>query len=201
MIVGPLAFITSWLVSGAVTKEYSPVRDHISDLAAVDARTRPLMNVGFAVFTVGVAAAIGPLRALIGTPGSIAMGLNAGMSAAVAMAPLGTSPEGDRRHQVVAGVGYLALAALAPSAAPALARRSRRLAMAGVGVGVASMACLTVSIIATERSGFWQRAGITATDAWLIALGAHALASMDESPIEDAGHAPGIAVTPTRLSS
>jgi hypothetical membrane protein len=201
VIVGPLAFINSWLVSGAVTKEYSPIRDHISDLAAVDARTRPLMNVGFAVFTVGVAAASGPLRGLIGTPGSIAMGVNAAMSAAVAMAPLGISPERDRRHQVVAGLGYLALAALAPSSAPALARRSRRLAVTSVGVGVASMACLAASLVAKDRSGFWQRAGITVTDAWLIAIGTQALAGMDEGPTDDAEHAPGIAATAPSLSS
>lgn len=177
VIAGPIAFITAWAVSSAVTDGYSPIRDHISDLAAVDAPTRPLMNLGFAAFTVAVAAAAGPLRPLIGTPGSIAMGVNAALSAGVALAPLGVSPEGDRLHQVAAGAGYLALAALAPAAAPALAERSRGLAVASVGVGVASMVCLGASLVADQQSGFWQRAGITVTDAWLIGIGVLALRS------------------------
>ncbi len=177
VIAGPIAFITAWAVSGATTAGYSPIRDHISDLAAIDAPSRPLMNLGFAAFTVAVAAAAGPLRPLIGTPGSIAMGINAALSAGVALAPLGVSPEGDRLHQVAAGAGYFALAALAPAAAPALAKRSRGLAVASVGVGVASMACLGASLVTEQQSGFWQRAGITVTDAWLIGIGLLALRS------------------------
>lgn len=181
VIAGPVAFITSWAVAGASTAGYSPVRDHISDLAAVGAPTRPLMNAGFATFTVAVAAAAWPLRRLIGTRGAAMMGLNAAVSAAVAMAPLGASPAGDRPHQVVAGAGYLALAALGPSAAPALARRSRTLAAASVGVGAFSLASLAASLVDSDRSGFWQRAGITATDAWLIAIGALALTTAGET--------------------
>lgn len=181
VIAGPVAFITAWAVSGASTKGYSPIRDHISDLAAVGAPTRPLMNLGFAAFTVAVAAAAMPLRRVIGTPGSIALGVNAALSAGVALAPLGSSSEGDRRHQVAAAAGYLALAALAPAAAPALAKRSRGLAAASVGVGTVSMACLAASLVAKDQSGFWQRAGITATDAWLIAIGLLALTTADDS--------------------
>ncbi|MEO6207700.1 MAG: DUF998 domain-containing protein, partial [Candidatus Limnocylindrales bacterium] len=84
VIVGPLAFITSWAVSSAITQGYSPIRDHISDLAALDAPTRPIMNVGFGVFTVAVASAAAPLHRVIGTPGSIALGINAVLSAGVA---------------------------------------------------------------------------------------------------------------------
>lgn len=177
VIVGPLAFITSWAVSGAITQGYSPIQDHISDLAAIDAPTRPLMNVGFAVFTVAVASAAGPLRRVIGTPGSIALGINAALSAGVALAPLGVSPEGDRLHQVVAAAGYLALAALGPASAPALAKRHPNFAKASVGVGAVSLACLAASLASDDQSGFWQRAGITATDAWLIAIGILAIKS------------------------
>jgi hypothetical membrane protein len=179
-ILGPMTFITAWAVSGATTRGYSPVRDHISDLAAVGAPTRPLMNLGFAVFAVAVASAARPLQGVIGRPGTVAMGVNAALSAAIAMAPLGVSPAGDRRHQIVAAAGYLALAGLAPAAAPALARRSPVGAAASVGVGVISMACLSASLSAKDQSGFWQRAGISATDAWLMALGLLALTSADD---------------------
>ncbi len=181
VIVGPLAFITSWVVSGAITPGYSPIRDHISDLAAVDAPTRPLMSLGFAVFTVAIASAAGPLRRVIGTPSAIALGVNAVASGAIALAPLGVSPDGDRLHQVVAGAGYLALAALAPVAAPALAKRHRTFAKASVAVGASSLAFLALSLLAEDQSGLWQRAGITATDAWLIAIGLLALTTHEST--------------------
>lgn len=177
VIAGPLAFIGAWAVSGAKTRGYSPGRDHISDLAAVDAHTRPLMNLGFAAFAVAVGAAAAPLQRLVGTPASVALGANAALSVGIAVAPLGASPAGDRAHAVVAGLGYIALAATAPLAAPALARRSTPLAAASVGVGAISLACLVASLAAKGQSGFWQRAGITVTDAWMIGIGVLALAT------------------------
>ncbi len=170
LIVGPTAFISAWAISGAVTEGYSPIRDHISDLAAIGAPTRTLMNVGFSVFAASVAAAAIPTRRLLGTPAAIALGANALLSVGIALAPLGQSDAGDRAHAVVAGLGYLALAVTAPSAAPVLMKRSRRMGVASVAVGAVSMACLGLSL-ARPEAGLWQRAGITSTDAWLIAMG------------------------------
>ncbi len=171
LIVGPAAFISAWVVSGALTEGYSPTRDHISDLAAIGAPTRPLMNVGFTVFAVAVGMAASPLRRHIGTPAAAVLGANALLSIGIMLAPLGQSEQGDQIHGVVAGLGYLALAATAPSAAPVLAKRSRPLAVASVGVGAVSLGCLVASFVLKEQSGFWQRAGITTTDAWLITIG------------------------------
>lgn len=174
LVVGPAAFIASWAVSGILTKGYSPTRDHISDLAAVGAPTRRLMNLGFTTFAVAVGLAAAPTQGLIGRPGRALLYANAALSVGIMIAPLGRSAAGDRAHAVVAGLGYLALAATAPSAVPALAPRHRSLAAASVGVGAASMACLGLSLVRPE-SGFWQRAGITVTDAWLAAMGHVAL--------------------------
>ena len=170
LIVGPIAFINAWAVSGAITPGYSPSHDHISDLAAIDAPTRGLMNFGFTVFAVSVGAAALPARRFLGAPAAAMLGANVVLTIGIALAPLGRSPEGDRAHAVVAGLGYLALAGMAPSAVPTLAKRSHRLGLASVGVGVASLACLGLSLVRPE-SGFWQRAGIATTDAWLITMG------------------------------
>lgn len=170
LIVGPVTFISAWLAAGAVTEDYSPIRDHISDLNAVAAPTRPFMNVAFTTFALAVGMAAGPTRSRLGTPAAVALGANAVLSLAIMLAPLGRSRAGDRLHGVMAGLGYLALAATAPSAAPALAKRRPWLARASVAVGATSLACLAASLIRTEK-GFWQRAGITTTDAWLIATG------------------------------
>ncbi len=170
LIVGPAAFISAWVAAGLATPGYSPTRDHISDLSAIDAPTRALMNLGFMAFAVTVGAAIVPARRIVGTPAAVVLGANVALTIGIMLAPLGRSADGDRLHAVVAGLGYLALAAAGPSAAPTLARRSRRLALASIGVGVASMACLGLSLVRPE-SGFWQRAGITVTDAWMIGMG------------------------------
>ena len=174
MIVGPTAFISSWVLSGTLTPGYSPTRDHISDLAAVEAPTRALMNLGFTAFAVSIAAATVPAYRHLGTPTAVVFGANVAVTVGIMLAPLGASPEGDRAHAVVAGLGYLVLAATAPSAARTLAKRSRRLGVASVAVGAVSLACLGLSVVRPE-AGFWQRAGITVTDVWLIAMGLSAV--------------------------
>ena len=171
LIVGPAAFISAWVASGALTEGYSPIRDHISDLAAIDAPTRPLMNLGFTAFAVAVGLAASPMRRHLGTPAAFVLGANAVLSIGIMLAPLGQSEQGDQIHGVVAGLGYLALAVTAPAAAPVLAKRSRSLAVASAAVGAVSMASLVASLVFKDQSGFWQRAGITTTDAWLIAMG------------------------------
>ncbi|MBA2718164.1 MAG: DUF998 domain-containing protein [Chloroflexi bacterium] len=178
LIVGPTAFISAWLLSGAVTPGYSPTRDHISDLAAIDAPTRTLMNAGFAAFAISVGAAAVPARRFLGEPAALVLGANALLTVGIMLAPLGRSEHGDVAHGALAGLGYLALAAMAPSAAPTIIKRRRRLGLASVGVGVASMACLGLSLIRPE-AGFWQRAGITVTDAWLITMGLLAVTGAD----------------------
>ena len=178
LIVGPAAFISAWVTSGAMTEGYSPIRDHISDLAAIDAPTRPLVNIGFTAFAVAVGLAASPMRRHLGTPAAVVLGANAVLSIGIMLAPLGQSEQGDQIHGVVAGLGYLALAATAPAAAPVLAKRSRSLAVASVGVGTVSMACLVASLVFKDQSGFWQRAGITTTDAWLISMGLLAVTTL-----------------------
>lgn len=170
LIVGPAAFISAWVAAGLATPGYSPARDHISDLAAIDAPARSVMNLGFAAFAVAVGAATMPARRIVGTPATVVLGLNVALTIGIMLAPLGRSADGNRAHAIVAGLGYLALAAAAPTAAPTLFTRSRRLAMASIGVGVASVACLGLSFVRPE-SGFWQRAGITVTDAWMVGMG------------------------------
>ena len=175
LILGPITFISAWLAAGAMTKGYSPIRDHISDLDAVAAPTRPLMNVAFTTFALAVGLAAAPLRSRLGAPTAAAMSANALLSIGIMVAPLGKSRASDRVHGVVAGLGYLALAATAPSAAPTLAARQRTLARASIAVGVTSMACLVASLVRPEK-GFWQRAGITTTDAWMVLVGVLVLA-------------------------
>ena len=67
-IVGPAAFVSAWLVGGAMRRGYMPVDAGISRLAAVGAPTRPLMMAGFVGFGVGVPVYAVALRGSV--PGS-----------------------------------------------------------------------------------------------------------------------------------
>ncbi len=190
LVWGPAVFIASWAAAGAMTQGYSPIRDHISDLDAIDAPTRPLMNVAFVAFAVAVGLAAGPLRRVVGTPSATAIGANALISIGIMLAPLGVSSDGDRLHAVVAGLGYLTLAAAGPSAASVLARRSRALAVASVAVGGITLASIAASLTIEGSKGFWQRAGITTTDAWLITIGLLAVTGIigrDSGPATEPG--------------
>ena len=40
-IAAPASFITAWVTEGALTSGYSPVQDHIGDVAAIGTRSSP----------------------------------------------------------------------------------------------------------------------------------------------------------------
>jgi len=169
-IIGPLAFIAAWSVGGAVTsRDYSPARDTISQLAAVDAPTRWLMTSGMVVFGFALLAYAIPLRRAL--PGSawIAAGATGATTLGVAATPIDHSPLVDRLHLLAAGPGYITLALI-----PLLARRPLldaghgRLAVFGVAMATVAIAALPVSLFVV-RTGLFQRIGLTAGDAFLIA--------------------------------
>lgn len=180
VIWGPAAFISAWAISGSALAGYSPIRDHISELSAVEAPTRTLMNVGFGAFAIGVGAASWPLRRIIGKPGAVALAVNAALSVGVMMAPLHRSPEVDRLHNVLAGLGYISLAVTGPLAVRTLAERNRALAALAAGVGFVTFASLVLSLRSSAESGLWQRVGLTTTDVWLMGMGLLAVAGRSE---------------------
>ena len=59
-VIGPIAFTIAWIVAGVLQDAYSPRRDYISELAALDARYARIMIAGFLLLGVGtIALAIG----------------------------------------------------------------------------------------------------------------------------------------------
>ena len=75
----------------------------------------------------------------------------------------------DRLHGVFAGVGYLMLAATPLLAtAPLLAMGHRRLARSGIAAGITSAIALALTTTGLP-TGLFQRVGLTASDAWIIA--------------------------------
>lgn len=165
-IAAPVSFVSGWLVAGLRTPGYSPVAEHISELARVGAQTRPLMTtalVGFGVLAPVWAVTLG--RSL-GSPTLRASVTAAGLGTlAVAALPLGAS-YGDGPHAVAAGAAYIGMAASPLLAAPRLQGKARWMSYA---TGAASAALLAASTMG-EASGALQRAGLGVVDAWFVAM-------------------------------
>lgn len=165
---GPLVFITCWLVGGFLLPGYSPVVDPISRLAAISAETRPLMNVGLAVFALGVGLASWPLRRILGPWAAAALGLNALMTLGVLATPLELSPATDLAHGIVAGIAYASLSAFGILGA-GWRRRQGRPARTWLLIGIVTGTALALS--ATDIApGLLQRIGLTTTDLALIGI-------------------------------
>ena len=60
---GPATFIGCWIAGGVTTPGYSAIAQPISELAAIGAPTRGLMNLGLAAFALGVGGAAWPRAA------------------------------------------------------------------------------------------------------------------------------------------
>lgn len=169
-LVGPLAFVGAWALGGVITsREYSPVHDTISRLAAVDAPTRWLMTSGMIVFGVALLVYAVPLRRAITGPSWITAGATGAATLGVAATPLDRSDLVDGLHLVAAGIGYVTLAAIPVLAfRPLLAAGRRGLAVFGATMAVVAVAALPISLVVAE-SGLFQRLGLTAGDLFLVA--------------------------------
>lgn len=169
-IWGPALFIAAWVAGGRLLPGYSPVDEHISELAALGASTRAVMNVGFLASTLGALSAAWALRSVIGVPAAAALALDGVATFGVLLNPLGGSLETEYAHAKFAVLAYLTTSAIGPLSARVLAKRGRRMAALAVAVGLVSFVTLTLSLGATA-AGLFQRIGLTTTGVWLIGLG------------------------------
>ena len=165
-IVGPVAFVGTWVVAGAVTPGYSPIGNAISDLAAVGTPHRAAMTGGFVVFGIGLIAFGLALHKDLDGQAWVWAVATGGATIAVAATPLG-GWSGDGVHAVCAGLGYVTIAALPLFAARALAASGRRpwarVSIAAAGLSAAALAASTLG----PAHGLWQRLGLTVGDAWI----------------------------------
>jgi len=168
-VIGPVAFVAAWVLTGFATDGYSPVHDPISDLAAVDAPHRWWMTAGFVVFTGGLVAYGLALRARKAGPAWIAAVVTGVATLGVAALPLDHSSAVDTAHGVAAGTGYVALGATALLSARVLARNGAiAWACFGAVTGVVTLVALALTLTGSAN-GFWQRLGLTTGDVWIVA--------------------------------
>lgn len=169
-VIGPAAFIGGWTVSAAITsRTYSSIDDAISRLAAVGADSRPVMTAGFIGFGVALPVYALALRRAIGGAAWVTAAAAGITTLAVAATPLDRSSTIDTTHAVVAGVGYVTLAATPLLAARPLLRHGYR-GLAGLGVAAGAVSGISL-LLASSRlpTGFFQRLGLTASDIWIVA--------------------------------
>jgi hypothetical membrane protein len=171
-VIGPAAFIGAWSVGAAVTsREYSPIDDAISRLASVGADTRALMTAGFVGFGVALPVYASALRRVVSGPAWLAAATTGIATLGVAATPLEHSATVDTWHGVVAGIGYVTLAATPLLAArPLLHHGHRALAAAGIVAGTVSTIALALTTTGLP-TGLFQRLGLTATDIWVATSG------------------------------
>ena len=172
-VLGPAAFVSAWVVGGAVTDGYDATREAISQLAREGAVTQPLMTAGLVVFGLLIPVWAFALARVLDEPRLRVSVTVAGLATiAVAVFPL-TREQGqpqDVAHAVSAGVGYVAMAVSPLLGAVALRRRGLgRAAALSATVGVVSAGALVASVT-TEFGGGFQRLGLTVVDAWYVAV-------------------------------
>jgi hypothetical protein len=159
--VGPVAFATAWVATGASMPGYSPVRDAISRLAATDAPHRGWMTAGFLAYGVGVSAfAVVDMRRTVPGAAWVATAVGGLATVGAALTPLGPG-QSDPAHWAFAATGYLGVAV-----APLLALPRTRWTLAAGGL--AAM-CLVATTLGDDTSGLFQRAGLTTAHAWIVA--------------------------------
>jgi hypothetical protein len=126
------------------------------------------MTAALVAYALGLGVYAGQLRDDVSRPVAVAAALNSIGTLGIAATPL-DSALGGAPHVAAAGLSYLSLGAMpilavAPLAQQGLARGARASAVAGA----CTLAALAMSAFGPDRTGLWQRTGLTLGDAWLI---------------------------------
>lgn len=105
-IAAPVIFLGGMVVAQAVSPEFDPVRQTISELAALDAPSAAFMTTIF-VLTGLCHLVTGSFATGLALPGRIALMLGGLLSFGVAAFPLPTAAGTSDLHRLFAGVGFL----------------------------------------------------------------------------------------------
>jgi hypothetical protein len=163
-VAGPALFVAAWVASGRRTVGYSPLGEPISRLAARRCACRPAMTAGFLAYTIGVGGFATRVDVL-GRPAATATAANAVAMGALAALPLSDAGN-NRAHVAAAGAAYVSLT-LVPLLAAYRDRQAVHRRAAAATAGLAAGSFLALSVIHPSGQGGWQRAGLTAGQAWI----------------------------------
>ena len=194
-VMGPIAFTIAWIVSEVLQDGYSPRRDYISELAALDARHAWIMITGFLLLGVGTIALgiglagavegglarIGSILVALAGVGIIVAGLarvdcRSRLDACAARIDAGDVSWHSATHELVSLVLFLALVAAPLVLARAFSGEEpwRDLRAYSIATGVVGLVLLVLlfSGVAGNWSGVVQRVFVTVLLLWIAILGA-----------------------------
>ena len=188
-LIGPAAFTTAWIGASRRQPGYSFANEHISGLAAPDARTPVVMTTGFwalGLGTVGFAASL-ERRLGDGGPGPPLLGAS-GLAICAAGAlrrdrmsnwpmpgdPIGRQSWGNDAHDLASVLGHICATAGLLSLAARLRREPglRDLAVPAAGAAIASSGVMSYFArdVVRPGNGIVQRVGITIPLAFTMRL-------------------------------
>ncbi|QXC61557.1 DUF998 domain-containing protein [Aquihabitans sp. G128] len=171
LVAAPVVFVGGWAVMGATWSTYSPRRQAISDLAAVDSPRRWPMFVVFVAYGVLMVIGSQALRRSSVRLAWPAAAVNGLALIGVALFPIHRSTFIDDRHGNAALIAYLSIAALPVLAARGLTRTGHGwAAIASIVAGVASILFLA-SAYGNDYVGALQRTGAGIGDMWTFVAG------------------------------
>ncbi|MGI9015772.1 MAG: DUF998 domain-containing protein [Euzebya sp.] len=183
-IAGPVAYVLTWAVLGAIRPGYDPPSQAISELAEMGSATGPYMSAAFVVFGLAAIPFAVALRSSLPGPATDVMWAVTGcglMTMAAAFFPCSPGCPGagsslsDNGHAVTATIGYLALMAAPLLTGRALLthRTNRRFAwwsMVAGGVGSVAMLVWALGLFG-DAGGAGQRGFNTLADLWWASAG------------------------------
>ncbi|MCU1496987.1 MAG: rane protein [Acidimicrobiales bacterium] len=182
LVAAPLVFVGGWVVAGATVEPYSPRRQAISDLAALDSPRRWFMLAVFVTYGVLMLVGSQAIRHSVIRLAWPAAAINGLAVIAVGAFPIAGPLASDGRHSLAALVAYFSIAAIPVLAAPGLKRTGHGLlAAASALAGVASILVVS-SAYGNDAGGLLQRTGTGIGDAWLVVAGL-ALVAGSPSPV------------------
>ena len=179
-IAGPVVFILSWVVAGAMRAGYDPVTDSISELAALDTSNRLIVTFGMIAFGLSAVLFGMGMRRRLGRRAGAALLIAGVSSLGVAAFPCSAGCPGaetsatDTGHLIAAAIHYASFTAV-----PFLAARGDGafVIWARWLAGFAALALLSQAA-GIGPNGLLQRVGLTLNDAWMVGM---AIVAMSES--------------------
>jgi hypothetical membrane protein len=194
-VAGPILFTVAWLVAWPVQDEYSPRREDISALAALDAQHAWIMILGFLAFGLGAAALgvgllwalaggtaarVGAVLALVAGIGIIVAGLarndcSSELASCAALVDAGDVSWHHQVHDLVSALVFLCLFAAQVLLARAfrIDPRWSDLWVYSLASGLATLVLLVVygTSAFSGWDGLVQRVFIAVPQVWMVVLG------------------------------
>jgi hypothetical membrane protein len=178
--LGPVWFVSSWSIAGALRDGYNPVEDAISRLAEIGAPQRWIVSSGMVAF--------GACAVAFSTAWKDEQPLGAAALAATGLSTLAVAafpctagcPDAgeftDTAHGIAAGANYLffVLAAALSGRDGAKAGRLRYAKLSWIAAGAGGL-FLAIQASGLGANGLFQRLGLTTLDAWLVGSALSAL--------------------------